>query len=168
MLFAETVADELAFTRRAKGIPASDDAPLLQTLGLSEMRQDYPRDLSVGERQRVALAAVLVGDPELILLDEPTRGLDYVQKAALTAFLQTQKERSKAIIVITHDVELVAQCADRAIVLDDGEIVADGPVRQVMSAWPLFASQINRLFSDPQFLTVEDVMAVVDQAGTVP
>jgi len=168
LLFADTVADELAFTRRAKGIPASDDTPLLQTLGLFEMRLDYPRDLSVGERQRVALAAVLVGDPELILLDEPTRGLDYVQKAALTAFLRAQKERHKAIIVITHDVELVAQCADRAVVLDDGEIVVDGPVREVMSAWPLFASQINRLFSNPQFLTVEDVIAVVDQVETVP
>lgn len=168
LLFADTVADELAFTRHAKGIPPSDDTPLLQTLGLAEMRQNYPRDLSVGERQRVALAAVLVGDPELILLDEPTRGLDYVQKAALTAFLRTQKERHKAIIVVTHDVELVAQCADRVIVLGDGEIVADGPVREVMSALPLFASQINKLFRSPQFLTVEDVMAALGQAEAVP
>jgi len=168
LLFADTVADELAFTRRAKGISPSDDTPLLQTLGLSEMRQDYPRDLSVGERQRVALAAVLVGDPELILLDEPTRGLDYVQKAALTAFLRTQKEQQKAIIVITHDVELVAQCADRAVVLGDGEIVVDDQVRKVMSAWPLFASQISRLFSSPQFLTVEDVIAALDRVETIP
>jgi energy-coupling factor transporter ATP-binding protein EcfA2 len=113
------------------------------------------------------LAAVLVGDPELILLDEPTRGLDYMQKAALTAFLRTQKGRHRAIIVITHDVELVAQCADRVIVLSDGQIVADGPVREVMSAWPLFASQINRLFSTPQLLTVEDVVAAFDQVETV-
>ena len=122
------------------------------------MRDRYPRDLSVGERQRVALAAVLVGDPDLILLDEPTRGLDYEQKEALASFLQAQKRCGKTILVVSHDVELVAQCAERVLLMDGGEIVVDGPLRQVMNDSPRFASQINRLFRDPRYLTVGDVL----------
>jgi energy-coupling factor transport system ATP-binding protein len=162
LLFADTVVEELAFTRRARKLSEADDAPLLDTLGLSGTGERYPRDLSAGERQRVALAAVLVGDPEFILLDEPTRGLDYEQKAALVSFLQAQKGRGKTILVVTHDVELVAQCAERVVLMGDGEIVVDGPVREVMSDSLIFASQINKLFRDPRFLTVGDVMAGVE------
>jgi energy-coupling factor transporter ATP-binding protein EcfA2 len=158
LLFADSVAEELAFTRRAQGLPASDDAALLRTVGLEEMRDRYPRDLSAGERQRVALAAVLVSDPALILLDEPTRGLDYAQKAALAAFLQAQKQRGKTVVIVTHDVELVAQCAGRVILLGDGEIAVDGPARTVMTGSQVFSSQINKLFRDPRYLTVDDVV----------
>jgi energy-coupling factor transport system ATP-binding protein len=130
----------------------------------------YPRDLSGGERQRVALAAVLVGDPELILLDEPTRGLDYEQKRTLARFLQNlrvaNRANKKAIVMVTHDVELVAQCAERVILMGDGEIVVDGPVRQVMNGSQVFASQINKLFRDPRFLTVDEVMDALDRAST--
>jgi len=162
LLFAETIADELAFTRRARGLPPTDDSALLKTLGLSEMRDSYPRDLSVGERQRAALAAVLVGDPEVILLDEPTRGLDYAQKASLIGFLQAQQARGRTIVVVTHDVELVAQCARRVVLMGDGEILVDGPVREVMSDSQVFASQINKLFRDPRYLTVQDVVSGQD------
>ena len=164
LLFAETIAEELAFTRRARALSPADDGELLAVLGLSEMGGRYPRDLSVGERQRAALAAVLVGDPDLILLDEPTRGLDYAQKASLIAFLQGQQARGRTIVVVTHDVELVAQCAQRVVLMGDGEIVVDGPVREVMSDSQVFASQINKLFRDPRYLTVEDV--VRERAGT--
>ena len=179
LLFADTVADELTFTRRARGLapedgtstgedtfPAGDDAHLLATLGLAGMVGRYPRDLSAGERQRVALAAVLVGEPELILLDEPTRGLDYEQKTALVSFLRglrcTPEGARKTVVVVTHDVELVAQCAERVVLLGDGEVVVDGPVREVMSGSQVFASQINKLFRDPRFLTVEDVVEALE------
>jgi energy-coupling factor transport system ATP-binding protein len=158
LLFAETIADELAFTRRARSLPPDDDEEILAILGLSEMGERYPRDLSVGERQRAALAAVLVGDPKLILLDEPTRGLDYAQKSSLIEFLQTQQASGKTIVVVTHDVELVAQCAERVVLMGDGEVVVDGPVREVMSDSQVFSSQINKLFRDPRYLTVEDVV----------
>jgi len=169
LLFADTVADELAFTRRAQGsaraqdsATSDGDARLLKTLGLAGMEGRYPRDLSAGERQRVALAAVLVGDPALILLDEPTRGLDYEQKTALVSFLQslrdTPEDERATVVVVTHDVELVAQCAERVVLMGDGEVVVDGPVREVMSGSQVFASQINKLFRDPRFLTVEDVL----------
>jgi energy-coupling factor transport system ATP-binding protein len=128
--------------------------------------------LSVGERQRVALAAVLVGDPDLILLDEPTRGLDYEQKAALVFFLQAQKGRNKTVVVVTHDVELVAQCAGRVVLMDGGEIVADGPLREVMGSTgddaQIFASQIHMLFRDPRYLTVQDVLEAEDPHPPAP
>jgi energy-coupling factor transport system ATP-binding protein len=164
LLFADTVSDELSFTRRAQDIPpGDDDGSLLQTLGLAGMESRYPRDLSAGERQRVALAAVLVGDPELILLDEPTRGLDYEQKASLVQFLLSQKAQGRTVVVVTHDVELVARCAERVVLMGDGDIVVDGPVREVMTGSQVFASQINKLFRDPRFLTVEDVVGALKE-----
>lgn len=165
LLFADTVRQELEFTRQAQGLPTAVDEPLLEMMGLGDLGDRYPRDLSVGERQRVALACVLVGDPDLVLLDEPTRGLDYEQKELLIALLETQRQRGKTIIVVTHDVELVARCAERVVLMGDGEIVVDGPVREVMSGSQVFASQINRLFRDPQYLTVQDVVGAIRQGA---
>jgi energy-coupling factor transport system ATP-binding protein len=139
-------------------MPAGDDDALLHALGLDGMGDRYPRDLSVGERQRAALAAVLVSDPDLILLDEPTRGLDYTQKASLLDLLRRFKRAGVTVVMVTHDVELVAQCAERVILMADGQVVVDGPVRTVMSGSQVFATQVNKLFRDPRFLTLEDVV----------
>ncbi len=108
----------------------------------------------------MALASILVAEPQILLLDEPTRGLDYGQKAALTAFLRRAKAQGRTMIMATHDVELVAQCADRVVLLGDGQIVVDGPARQVMSESLVFASQINKLFRNPALLTVDDVLSL--------
>ncbi len=159
LLFNDTVGQELDFTRRGHRLPPADNGPLLDTLGLAAHAEDYPRDLSVGERQRVALASILVAEPQILLLDEPTRGLDYGQKEALVGFLQAEKARGRTIIMATHDVELVAGCADRVVLLGDGQVVVDGPARQVMSESLVFASQINKLYRDPALLTVKDVLA---------
>lgn len=159
LLFNDTVRQELDFTRRGHRLPPADNGPLLDILGLAAHAEDYPRDLSVGERQRVALASILVAEPQILLLDEPTRGLDYGQKEALVGFLQAEKARGRTIIMATHDVELVAGCADRVVLLGDGQVVVDGPARQVMSESLVFASQINKLYRDPALLTVQDVLA---------
>jgi energy-coupling factor transporter ATP-binding protein EcfA2 len=158
LLFSDTVREELDFTRRGHGQPLGTYDGLLDTLGLAAHAGRYPRDLSVGERQRVALASILVAEPQILLLDEPTRGLDYQQKASLTRFLHQEKARGRTIIMATHDVELVARCADRVVLLGDGQVVVDGPVRQVMSESLVFASQINKLFRNPSLLTVDDVL----------
>jgi energy-coupling factor transporter ATP-binding protein EcfA2 len=165
LLFNDTVSQELDFTRRGHGLPPGNYDALLGALGLTEHAGHYPRDLSVGERQRVALASILVAEPQVLLLDEPTRGLDYQQKAALVAFLQHERARGRTIIMATHDVELVANCADRVILLGDGQIVVDGPARQVMSESLVFASQINKLFRDPTLLTVEDALDMYPAGG---
>jgi energy-coupling factor transporter ATP-binding protein EcfA2 len=166
LLFNDTVSQELDFTRRGHGLPPGEYGALLGTLGLTEYANQYPRDLSVGERQRVALASILVAEPQVLLLDEPTRGLDYRQKAALVAFLQHERARGRTIIMATHDVELVANCADRVILLGDGQIVVDGPTRQVMSESLVFASQITKLFRDPSLLTVEDALNLYETGGS--
>lgn len=159
LLFADTVREELAFTRANHGLTdAAADEALLEQLGLATQAERYPRDLSVGERQRVALAAVLAGQPEIILLDEPTRGVDYRQKQALMRYLAAERARGRTVLLSTHDVELAAASVDRVVILGDGEVVVDGPVRQVMTHSMVFASQINKLLRDDRFLTVADVL----------
>lgn len=163
LLFADTLAGELAFTRRGHGLPADPaaDRALLERLGLGGLAERDPRDLSGGEQQRAALAAILVAGPRVLLLDEPTRGLDYDQKRSLTALLLELKREDRTIIMATHDVELVAACADRVILMAEGQVVVDGPVREVMSDSQVFASQINKLFRDPRYLVVGDVLRAV-------
>ncbi|MGC9395604.1 MAG: ABC transporter ATP-binding protein [Anaerolineae bacterium] len=163
LLFADTVLDELHITLRNHGI-APEDAPippemLLARLGLADKAQRYPRDLSVGERQRVALGAIMVTQPRALLLDEPTRGLDYHAKAQLLDLLRIWRAEGLAILLVTHDVELVAEAADRVVVMDQGEIVAQGNPAEVLRASPTFTPQIAHLFPESDWLTVEDARA---------
>jgi len=167
LLFADTVREELAFTRRNHGLSTDGADGLLETLGIAAHADDYPRDLSVGERQRVALAAILAAEPEIILLDEPTRGIDALQKGALRRYLATERDRGRTVILSTHDVELVAEAVDRVVILEDGRVVADGPTREVFSRLPAFAPQMVRLFGgqaqtadlfSPVPLTIDDVL----------
>jgi energy-coupling factor transport system ATP-binding protein len=153
------VQGEVDFTRRSHGL-APDGAGLLARLGLTRYSASDPRDLSVGERQRVALAAVLSGEPAAVVLDEPTRGLDYLQKEALAALLRGLRDEGKAVLLATHDVELAAQLADRVVLLGDGGVVADGPAREVMSGSLVFSSQVNKLFRHPALVTVDDVARI--------
>ena len=164
LLFGESLAAELAFTRRGHGMPADpiSDRELLDRLGLGHLSERDPRDLSGGEQQRAALAAILVSNPQIILLDEPTRGLDYAQKESLATLLLEMKRQGRTIVMASHDVELVAACADRVVLMAEGEIVVDGPAREVMSDSQIFASQINKLFRDPRFLVVADVLEALD------
>jgi len=164
LLFAETVADELAFTLRAHGRQAfptryGDAEGLLAALRLDGMAHRYPRDLSVGERARVAIAATLAADPPLLFLDEPTRGLDPDAKEALIAILRQLRDEGRAVLLVTHDAELVARAADRVVLLDRGRIVAAGHPRAVLPGSP-FAPQISQLLGGT-FLTVADVLAAL-------
>ena len=163
LLFKETLADELAFTRKAHALPAREPAPLLKQLGLETHAHSYPRDLSSGERQRAALAAILAAEPKILLLDEPTRGLDYANKTQLLHILRHLQAQGITIIMATHDVELAARCAERVVLMGEGEIVVDGPVRAVMTESLVFAPQINKLLRDNRFLTVEDVLGQLEK-----
>lgn len=156
LLFADTVKGEVDFTRRAHRLPP-DGVGLLESLDLARYSESDPRDLSVGERQRVALAAALAAEPQAVVLDEPTRGLDYGQKEALVSILRELRQQGRAVVLATHDVELAAQLADRVVLLGDGDTIADGPAREVMSDSLVFSSQVSKLFRDPALLTVEDV-----------
>ncbi len=156
-LFQERVRSELEFTLRYRRQRQIDPDWLLAELDLTDLATRHPRDLSAGEQERVALAAILAGAPPVLLLDEPTRGMDYVRKARLGSVLRRQQEQGAAVLMATHDVELVATLATRVVLLGDGEIIADGPPRDVLSGSLTFATQINKLYGDG-FLTVDDVV----------
>jgi len=171
LLFAETVLEELHITLRNHGVTVAEVEPapeaLLETLGLLHKVTAYPRDLSVGERQRAALAAILVTQPSTVLLDEPTRGLDYDAKDRLVALMHRWRVEQRAVLLVTHDVELVAEAADRVVILDGGGIAAEGSPAELLGA-PVFGDseaanpfmpQMARLFPGNGWLTVADVLS---------
>jgi energy-coupling factor transport system ATP-binding protein len=161
LLFADTVLDELYVTLRNHRLgadPPVDPQALLRQLGLGGKENAYPRDLSAGERQRVALGAITVTRPGALLLDEPTRGLDYAGKHALVDLLRGWCFDGMAVLLVTHDVELAAAAADRVVLISQGEIIASGDPAHVLGASPLFAPQVARLFPNTGWLTPEDAL----------
>jgi hypothetical protein len=114
----------------------------------------HPRDLSEGQRLALALAVVLTARPPLLLLDEPTRGLDYAAKSRLVTVLRGLAAEGHAIVLATHDVELAAELAHRVVILADGEPVADGPTAEVVVASPSFAHRSTKILAPQKWLTV--------------
>ncbi|MFC9955465.1 AAA family ATPase, partial [Streptomyces prasinus] len=117
----------------------------------------HPRDLSEGQRLTLALAIVLTARPPLLLLDEPTRGLDYAAKARLVTVLRGLAAEGHAIVLATHDVELAAELAHRVVLLAEGEVIADGPAADVVVASPSFAPQVAKILAPRHWLTVSQV-----------
>ena len=171
VLFQPTVQEEIAWAlaqgaakRQRNASETTRITTMLAQFGLEHLAGAHPRDLSAGEQQRTALATALVRDPAVLLLDEPTRGLDYLAKDQLIAILQGLCAKEKAIILVTHDVELVAACADRVVLLGEGEIVTTGPTRALLHESLLFSSQIGKLFPGQRWLTArEAISALTDQ-----
>ncbi|QSB05490.1 ABC transporter ATP-binding protein [Natronoglycomyces albus] len=155
LLYAETVERECVNTDRAADVPAGTCRKILEDLIEEVDVSVHPRDLSEGQRLALALAVTLTAAPPLLLLDEPTRGLDYPAKAALARRLHDLADAGHLLIVTTHDVEFVAEFASRVAIMSDGEIVADGPAREVVAASPMFAPQVAKIL--PGWLTVEEV-----------
>jgi len=159
LLFAPTVRRELSETLRL--LHRHDGDALDRWLGalhLDAVADRHPRSLAGGERQRVAIAAVAVGGADVLLLDEPTRGMDSTSRSALEHAVAEHARNGGAVVLATHDVELAARCATRAVVLGDGDVVAEGPARSVL-AGSLFAPQVLRVV--PPYLTVEELEAAL-------
>jgi len=108
---------------------------------------------------------MLAGEPAVLLLDEPTRGMDYGTKELLVANLRRRCARGCAVVLASHDVELAARCAQRVALLAEGELVAEGPTRHVLTESLTFSTQVNKLFGG-RFLTVEDVLQAVARGGS--
>ena len=148
-LFADTVEEEIVFPLKNQGLKGEEIKrrvdEMLHRFSLEDYRGQYPRSLSGGEKQRVALASVLAIQPKILILDEPTRGMEYRLKSDLMSFLREYTSQGNTVILVTHDVETVAEHADRVILLSEGEIVVDGKKRDVLSQALLFSPQINRL-----------------------
>jgi energy-coupling factor transport system ATP-binding protein len=157
LLYADTVAEECRTADHEAGVAPGTTAALVTRLAGDLDPQQHPRDLSEGQRLCVALAVVLAAAPPLLLLDEPTRGLDYPAKARLVATLRELAEAGHGVVLATHDVELAAEVSARTVVLADGETVADGPSRSVVTQSPVFAPQVAKVLAPLPYLTVGDV-----------
>jgi energy-coupling factor transport system ATP-binding protein len=159
LLFSETVQQELETTLRNHQIPVQTERieHLLTQLSIQTKANAYPRDLSTGEKQRVALGAVVVTQPEIIILDEPTRGLDQLTKNALLELLLEWNQNGKTILLVTHEVEFAAAFASRILILEDGQIVSQGDPRKIMRTHPRYTPQIARLYPETNWLTLNDL-----------
>jgi energy-coupling factor transport system ATP-binding protein len=162
LLYAETVEAECREADGDADMPAGTCQALLERLVPGLDPSGHPRDLSEGQRLGLVLAIVLTSAPPLLLLDEPTRGLDYAAKGRLIGILRELAEVGHAIVLATHDVELAAAVATRTIVLADGEVVVDGPTEEVVVGSPAFAPQIAKVLAPLPWLTVEQVAASLE------
>lgn len=144
-----TVREELSFTLKNMGLPDNGiSQTILARLALEQYGKVNPRDLSAGERQRVALASVLVAGPAVLLLDEPTRGLDYRLKAELGNILKELQARGTAIVVVTHDVEFAAEYARDIVLMAEGTVIARGGKYEMLSGSTFYSPQISKLFNN--------------------
>jgi len=162
LLYAETVEAECRTADTDVHAATGTTRTLLCHLAPDVQDSTHPRDLSEGQRLALALAIVLAGEPPLVLLDEPTRGLDYGAKTRLVASLRSLAAQGHGILVATHDVELVAELADRVMVIADGEVVTDGPAAEVLAGSPAFAPQVAKVMHPQPWLTVADVTAALE------
>ncbi len=138
LLFSESVRQEVAFALKNFGYPADviekQVMKTLESLDLSEYADTSPFLLSGGERKRAALAAVLAWEPDYLILDEPTIGQDYQQKERLRNFILQLYSQGKAVVMITHDVEFVAECNPQVVLMSKGRVVGKGPADRVLSS----------------------------------
>jgi energy-coupling factor transport system ATP-binding protein len=136
-LFCESVEEEIAFGLRNFGFDENLTKKrvdwALNLLDLTQYRQFSPFLLSGGERKRVALASVLAWDPKTVVLDEPTIGQDYQQKEKLRQFIIQLNSQGKTVVVVTHDVEFVAESNPRVVLMTDGRVVADGMAETILT-----------------------------------
>ncbi|MER5882466.1 ATP-binding cassette domain-containing protein [Streptomyces sp. NPDC001941] len=161
LLYADTVAAECAAADADAGAPAGTCRALVGELLPGVPDATHPRDLSEGQRLALALSVVLTARPPLLLLDEPTRGLDYAAKGRLVRVLRGLAAEGHAIVLATHDVELAADLAHRVVILAEGEVVADGPTAEVVVSSPAFAPQVAKVLAPQPWLTVAQVEAAL-------
>jgi energy-coupling factor transport system ATP-binding protein len=163
LLYGQSVEIECQQADKDNEITPGTTFTLLQQLVPGISPATHPRDLSEGQRLGLALSVVLSSNPSILILDEPTRGLDYEAKNELTRILiNFATVFGKAVLLATHDVELVAELATRVIFIADGDIVADGSTLDVLLSSPAFAPQVAKVMSPQPWLRVKDVMAAIE------
>jgi len=148
LLFADSLLEELWITLRNHGLEEAPPLPpetLLRELGLTQVAGHYPRDLSAGEQQRAAIAAVLVARPGVVLLDEPTLGIDPLAQQEIGHLLDRWRGEGMAVVLATHDVEFAAAYSDRAMILDRGSVVAVGPTAETLFGQPMLRTALQQL-----------------------
>jgi energy-coupling factor transport system ATP-binding protein len=163
LLYGQSVKIECDQADKDNRIPSGTTEQILQQLVPGISANTHPRDLSEGQRLGLALSIVLSSNPAVLILDEPTRGLDYQAKNELTRILiEFARATGKCVVLATHDVELVAELATRVMFLADGDIVADGSTLEVLLSSPAFAPQVSKVMSPLPWLKVSDVIAAIE------
>ncbi|MFF7384042.1 ATP-binding cassette domain-containing protein [Streptomyces griseoluteus] len=157
LLYADTVGAECAAADKDAAAAPGTCRSLVSELLPGITDDTHPRDLSEGQRLALALAVVLTARPPLLLLDEPTRGLDYAAKARLVTVLRGLAAEGHALVLATHDVELAAEIAHRVVLLADGEVIADGATADIVVSSPSFAPQVTKILAPQPWLTVSEV-----------
>ncbi|MFF2230905.1 ABC transporter ATP-binding protein [Streptomyces anulatus] len=165
LLYLESVEQELdradTESTTGTGVTGPSARAILDRLAPGIDRATHPRDLSEGQKLALVLAIQLTAAPRVLLLDEPTRGLDYRAKTQLIAMVDELAAEGRSVVISTHDVEFAARAADRVVVLAEGDVVADGPTTEVIVASPVFAPQVAKILSPLPYLTVDQVRAVL-------
>jgi energy-coupling factor transport system ATP-binding protein len=163
LLYGQSVTQECEQADKDNQIAIGTTSKVLNQLVSGIKPHSHPRDLSEGQRLALALSVVLSANPQVLILDEPTRGLDYEAKKSLTKILiEFARVFHRSVVLATHDVELVAELATRVIFIAEGEIVADGPTIDVLLSSPAFAPQVSKVMSPRPWLTVADVVAALE------
>ena len=168
LLYASSVGRECAHADQDARVPSGTTVELFRRLSPGVPLDRHPRDLSEGQRLTLALAIVLAARPPLLLLDEPTRGLDYTAKHRLVEILRDLADEGHAVLLATHDVELVAEVANRVLVIADGELVADGPTADVVVSSPAFAPQVAKVLAPQGWLTPTEVAVALASLDDSP
>lgn len=157
----DTVGAQLEDRLRRLGLEeaASPLAELEALLELEGLRGRHPYDISGGQQQKLALLLVLLGEPELLLLDEPTKGLDPESKHRLAGLLGRIRERGTTLLMVSHDVEFAAAHADRCGLLFDGRMAGLQPTRAFMSDNYYYTTSVRRVAGEllPELLTLKDL-----------
>jgi energy-coupling factor transport system ATP-binding protein len=157
LLYLPTVGAECAQADAESAATPGTTAGLLATLGVDVPAERDPRDLSEGQRLALVLAIQLAARPPVLLLDEPTRGLDYRAKAELRGVIRTLAASGVAVVISTHDVEFAAAASRRTLLMADGELIADGTTADLLTSSPAYAPQMAKVFAPVPVLTPEDV-----------
>ncbi|KWX72980.1 hypothetical protein AMQ84_24030 [Paenibacillus riograndensis] len=160
----DTVQEELQQMAEYAGLSKEEAdreiARLLAIFQLEDLLLSHPHDISGGQQQKLALAMVMLLDPGILLLDEPTKGLDPGAKERLAALLGDLRRQGVSILLVTHDVEFAARYASRCAMLFDGGITSEGTPAEFFSSNYFYTTAVNRMAREllPQALTIEDVM----------
>jgi len=174
-IFADTVYDEVAFGPKMRGKSPKDIETLvkdaLRAVNLEGYEKKDPFSLTKGERQRVAVASVLSAQPQVMIFDEPTTGLDYKEQKSMMELIKKLNDQGHTIIIVTHTMWVVAEYAHRVVVLKGGEILVEGTVREVFKQEekledvalkaPHIVSLSNRLGKTT--LTVEELLEITER-----
>jgi energy-coupling factor transport system ATP-binding protein len=165
LLIHSSVSKECAASDHDNALEEGSTFAFLTRMTPTVNPEAHPRDLSEGQRLSLVLALILCSAPDVLVMDEPTRGLDYQAKSLLVDTLVSySRNLGKCVLIATHDVELVAEVADRVVFLADGDVVADGPTLDVLLSSPAFAPQVAKVMSPAPWLTVKDALRGIAEA----